>query len=169
MFPYDEGERFQQAVFLKDGQEAFAEVFRKPPTTTAQVMHPELYFSHTEATAVKLPKPAPHTRGFVEGTVGELDEEILLAPLLKGGAYRIDESKSDHRTTLIYITEWDGEAAAGQYFEAYRKVLQGKWKQCEITNSGAGRFAGHSEDGYFAVRLEGARVVSREGFAGVVE
>ena len=27
MFPYDEGERFQQAVFLRDGKNAFAEVF----------------------------------------------------------------------------------------------------------------------------------------------
>jgi hypothetical protein len=177
MFPYDEGQRFQQAVFDKDGQQAFAEVFNKPPSSTAQVIHPDRYFSHVEETTPKLPAPEPRTKTFVSGSVGELDEQILLrqyldrseaeelSPKLKGGAYRIDESKDDHRMTLFYVSEWDGEPAAARYFEAYRKILQGKWKQCEITSADANRLMGHSEDGYFAVTLTGTHVLSREGFA----
>jgi hypothetical protein len=181
MFPYDDGERFQQAVFLKDGQEGFTEVFKNPPTNTAQIIHPERYFAHVGETAPVLPKPSPHTKAFVEGSVGELDEQILLtqyldreaaaalSPKLKGGAYRIDESKPDHRMTLLYVSEWDGEPAAAEYFSAYRKVLQAKWKQCEITSETSNRIAGHSEDGYFAVTLQGVKVFSREGFAASVE
>jgi hypothetical protein len=177
MFPYDEGERFQQAVFLRDGQNAFAEVFRKPPTTTSQILHPERYFAGTAGTTPELPKPAPHTKAFVSGAVGELDERILLrqyldreaadtlAPKLKGAAYRIDESKPDRRMTLIYLSEWDDEAAASLYFDDYQKVLRGKWKQCQITSETPGRLAGKSEDGYFAVTRTGRRVLSREGFA----
>jgi len=181
IFPYDEGERFQQAVFLKDGQKAFSEVFLKPPSTTSQVLHPERYFSKTDETSPVLPKPAPHTKPFVEGSVGELDERILLrqyldqtaaddlGPKLKGGAYRIDEAKKDHRMTLCYVSEWEDEAAATQYFADYRKVLQGKWKQFEPTKEDATHLTGRSEDGYFAVTLTGARVLSQEGFAEPLE
>ncbi len=177
MFPYNEGERFQQAVFLKDGQKAFSEVFVHPPSTTAQILHPDRYFTGIGESSPGLPKPAPHMKPFVEGSVGELDERILLqqyldagaaeslGPKLKGGAYRIDESKSDHRMTLLYVSEWADEAAASEYFDDYQKVLRGKWKQFELTTQDATRIAGHSEDGYFAVTRMGTRVLSREGFA----
>lgn len=177
MFPYEEGERFQEAVYLKDGPKAFSEVFLKPPSTTAQVLHPDRYFNSVGGTSPVLPKPAPHTKPFVEGTVGELDERILLrqyidkdaadelAPKLKGGAYRIDESNPDHRMTLLYVSEWEDEAAASEYFEDYQKVLRGKWKQLELTSQDPMRIAGHSEDGYFSVTHIGTHVLSKEGYA----
>ena len=181
MFPYDEGELFQQAVFLKDGKDGFAELFRNPPVTTAQIMHPERYFNHVTEKAPLLPKPLPHTKGFVEGSVGELDEQILLeqylnkqtaaelAPKLKGGAYRIDEVKADHRMTLVYVSEWDDEATATAYLDAYQKVLRTKWKQVEILRQDEAHFAGKSEDGFFSVTRMGALVTSKEGYAAVVE
>lgn len=181
MFPYDEGERFQQAVFLRDGQQGFAELFRNPPATTAQIIHPDLYFTHVAETSPALPKPAPHAKGFVSGSVGELDEQILLeqylnkataehlAPKLKGGNYRIDESKTDHRMTLTYISEWQDDQAATEYLDAYQKILRSKWKQVEILSQDNAHFVGKSEDGYFSVTRAGALVTSKEGFAGPVE
>lgn len=176
-FPYDEGERFQQAVYMKDGQKAFSEVFLKPPATTAQVLHPERYFNKAEESTPVLPKPALHTRPFVEGSIGELDERILLhqylnedaaqalSPKLKGGAYRIDEAKPDHRMTLLYLSEWADESAASEYFDDYQKVLRGKWKRFELTSQDPTHYSGRSEDGYFAVTRTGTRVLSKEGFA----
>src|SRR5580658_3006108 len=73
MFPYDEGEKFQQAVFLHDGMTAFARVFRDPPTSTAQIEHPERYFEHTPLSSPVLPKPIKHAKPFVEGSLGELE------------------------------------------------------------------------------------------------
>jgi hypothetical protein len=167
MFPYEDGQRFQQAVFLKNGNSAFAEVFRKPPVTTSQVMHPERYFN----------KPIHHSKAFVGGSVGELDEQVMLqqyidadtaqslSPKLKGATYRIDESKPKGITMLIYASEWQDEASARQYFDAYQKVLHGKWKQMEITSQDADRISGKSEDGYFALTRKGAQILSEEGFA----
>jgi hypothetical protein len=181
MFPYEEGEQFQQAVFLHDGESSFSELFRTPPTTTAQVMHPDLYFAHVAETRPQLPKPAPHTKAFVTGSVGELDEQILLeqyinketaeslAPKLKGGAYRIDETKADHRMTLIYASEWADDAAASAYFDAYQKVLRSKWKHVEILAQDDSHFAGKSEDGFFVVRRTGNLVLSKEGYASALE
>src|SRR5580693_4277713 len=137
MFPYDEGQKFQQAVFLHDGMTAFARVFLDPPTSTAQIEHPERYFEHTPLSSPVLPKPIKHAKPFVEGAMGELETRILLeqyvstelagqlGPKLKGADYRVDETKPGHRMTLVYASEWADEDAAVQYFEAYRKVLRG--------------------------------------------
>jgi hypothetical protein len=177
MFPYEEGEKFQQAVFLKDGRDGFALIFRKPPVSTSQVIHPERYFNNVVFKDPDLPKPLHHARPFVTGTVGELDHRILLtqfvdektaetlAPKLKGSAYRIDESKPDRRMMLVYASEWDNEDSATQYFEAYQKVLRRKWKHIEVKTQDASRFSGKSEDGYFSVARRGTQVLSQEGFA----
>ena len=177
MFPYDEGEKFQQAVFLKDGKAAFARLFDQPPVSTAQVLHPDRYFAKVASTTPELPKPIRHARAFVGGSVGELDQRILLqqyldagaaealAPRLRGATYRIDEMKHQSRQMLVYVSEWEDVTSAGEYFNAYKRILRGKWKQIEITTQSASRFSGKCEDGYFSVVLEGNRVLSSEGFA----
>ena len=177
MFPYEDGQRFQQAVFLKEGNAAFARVFEQAPVSTAQIIHPERYFAKVLATSPELPKPIRHSKAFVNGSVGELDQRILLqqyldtgsadtlAPKLRGGAYRIDEIKGDHRLMLVYVSEWEDEKAAGQYFDAYQRVLRGKWKQVDVTLQNATKFSGKSEDGYFSLELKGTKVQSEEGFA----
>jgi hypothetical protein len=176
MFPYDEGEKFQQAVFLRDGKPAFGRVFRDPPISTTQIEHPDRYFEHTPLSSPDLPKPLKHAKPFVEGAMGELETRILLeqyvsaqtaealGPKLKGANYRVDETKPSHRMTLVYASEWTDEDAASLYFEAYRKVLRGKWKSLEVTTESPDRFAGKSEDGYFAVARSGNTVLSKEGF-----
>jgi len=180
-FPYSEGGRFQQAVFLHDGAQAFAQVFQKPPVSSAQIMHPTLYFEHTGLQMPELPKPLKHTKPFITGIMGELETRILieqyagadlaeqLGPKLRSASYRIDESKPDHRMMLLYVSEWSDEDAASRYLAVYRQVLQGKWKQMEIADGGADGFSGKSEDGYFMVAREGKRVLSEEGFATTFE
>ncbi|HVW85315.1 MAG TPA: hypothetical protein VHB50_11575, partial [Bryobacteraceae bacterium] len=177
MFPYDDGEKFQQALFLKEGKNAFAEVFREPPVSTSQVIHPDRYFNKVKPTEPELPKPIRRAKPFVNGTLGELDETILLrqyvneqaagelSPRLKGATYRIDEAKPDHRMMLVYVSEWQDEDSASRYFDAYQKVMQGKWKNVEFTSRKPNHIAGKCADGYFALTRQGTRVTSQEGFA----
>src|SRR6185312_5559581 len=66
-FPYDDGQNFQQAVFLHEGKAAFAQVFRDPPISTAQIIHPDLYFAHAPLANPALPKPIRHAKPFVAG------------------------------------------------------------------------------------------------------
>src|SRR6266571_4460389 len=56
VFPYTEGARFQNAVYGRMGQSAFAEIFRRPPNTTQQILHPAKYFDHVEPTAPVFPQ-----------------------------------------------------------------------------------------------------------------
>ncbi|HWF09675.1 MAG TPA: hypothetical protein VG297_14495 [Bryobacteraceae bacterium] len=175
-FPYDDGEKFQQAVFLHDGKRSFSKVFEDPPISTAQVIHPEQYFRKTPLASPVLPKPVRHAKPFVTGALGELETTILLeqyldpdtahmlAPKLKGADYRVDETKPAHRMMLVYESEWSDPDAAAQYFEAYQRVLRAKWKSVDVTVSDADRFSGKSEDGYFTVSRDGNKVLSEEGF-----
>jgi hypothetical protein len=176
VFPYTQGMLFQQAVVQKLDQEAFAEVFRRPPVSTQQILHPKKYFDAVTPTRPALPE-FPH-RGYkrlLAGTIGELDHTILIeqflderqarkiAPHWRGGQYALEESKSDHRVVLLYAVEWDDVDWARQFFEAYQDVLRKKWHKLELQSGSDSTFAGQGDDGYFMVRLDGATVRSLEG------
>jgi hypothetical protein len=175
-FPYTDGGRFQQAVFLHDGGLAFSRVFRDPPVSTAQIMHPVRYFEKTAPVTPSLPKQLKHAKPYVRGEMGELETRILLeqyagaeladelGPKLRGGAYRIDEMKPDQHLTLVYASEWSDEDSATRYFEAYQKVLRGKSKRIETLAVTANTLSGRSEGGYFKVARNGKRILSQEGF-----
>ncbi len=185
LFPYEEGEVFQQAVVLHDGpQAAFANVFTKPPVSTAQVLHPDRYFAKTPSTTPDLPKPAAGMKAAVEGIFGEEDMHVLLrqyassaiaeglAPGMKGGHYRIDEERSaakgekEPRAALLFATEWTDEDSAVAFLNAYQDVVEKKWKHVEKGDQNATHISGRSEDGYYRVERNGRIVLAREGFAG---
>ena len=46
VFPYTTGMLFQNAIYEKLGKESFTEVFRRPPQSTQQIIHPEKYLDH---------------------------------------------------------------------------------------------------------------------------
>jgi hypothetical protein len=178
IFPYDQGQKFQQALFLKEGKRAFGLAFAKPPVSTAQILHPDKYFSTEAPVSPELPRPAAGMKALTGGTVGELDQQVILrlagnpqaaaeslAARLKGGSYRIDEPKHGEGAALLYVSEWESEDAAAQYFAAWQKADRAKWKQVDVSAESANLFQGKSEDGYFRVTLKGTRVTAQEGFA----
>src|SRR5262249_61171951 len=135
------GAGFQNAVYLKMGKPAFAEVFRRPPDTTQQILHPGKYFDRVEPATPDLPKvqPGKGFRDLTEGMLGELDHAILIrqygsrqqadaiAPHWKGGRYWLIESKSKDRVILRYVSEWDSPQLAHEFFRFYAHVLRKKW------------------------------------------
>jgi hypothetical protein len=176
VFPYDQGQKFQQALFLKDRKRAFSQVFEKPPSSTAQLLHPDRYFTGAAPTNPPLPKPAQGMKVIAEGIAGELDQMVILRQTgdkdlaaslpskLKGSSYRVEEPKRGGGATLLYLSDWESEEAAAQYFSAWQKADRAKWIQVDATTESANLFEGKSEDGYFRVTLRGTRVTAEEGF-----
>ena len=179
LFPYVEGEVFQQAVVAHDGQSGFFRVFTKPPVSTSQVLHPDRYFAGTRPDVPELPKPASDMKPAVEGIFGEEDVEVLLrqyttaaigrglAPEMTGGHYRVDTSRTgskDRRTSLVFATEWADESSAAAFLNAYATVIEKKWKSVDKGDQDATHISGHSEDGFYRVDRKGKLVLSREGF-----
>jgi len=176
-FPYSQGLLFQNAVYMRLKQRAFDEVFRKPPVSTQQILHPDTYFSDLEPTRPALPQ-LPDGRGYkriADGTVGELDHSVLLeqyagrdeskavSPHWRGGVYALLEHRSPERVVLLYAVEWDDAASAGRYFGLYRKVLEKKWKHLAIESESPTALSGAGDDGHFLVQLTGNVVTSLEG------
>jgi hypothetical protein len=73
------------------------------------------------------------------------------------------ERKGDRRSVLLYASEWNTPENARKMFEAYRKVLKGKWKQLRIDSDTAGSLTGSGDDGDFRVWISGTRVSVVEG------
>lgn len=176
MFPYNQGEIFQKAVIDKYGKNGYTRVFKSPPVSAQQIIHPELYFSGLNPLDPDLPEIKGMKR-LVDGPLGELDHSILLqqyvgedaalevSPHWRGAHYRIYENKKDKRSVLVYRSIWNSEASAGSFFNLYRQILKGKWKKMEITLRSDSRIAGTGDDGYFCVELSTTTVTSREGLA----
>ena len=177
LFPYSEGLRFNHLVVQKEGQPAFARVFREPPVSTQQILHPELYFSNTRPLDVSLPK-LPGERDWktlTSGSLGEFDHAVLLEQYVgkeragdisqhwRGASGSVIERKSDKRPVLLYASEWDSPESARKMFEAYREVLKGKWKQMTVATDTPSSLTGSGDDGDFRVWLSGTRLSSVEG------
>jgi len=181
LFPYAQGLLFQQALVEKMGQAGFSEVFRHPPASTQQVIHPDKYLQHLKPVRPELPVfPSQRDfRAFTDGELGELDLSVLLrqyasdrdaasiAPEWRGGYFRLFTRKRGPRDwrqmVLAVAVELSSQEMARKYFEAYQKVLSGKWKSFEVTSRSAGVVEGRGDDGRFVLSLDGSRVTSLEG------
>jgi hypothetical protein len=177
IFPYSAGERFQEAVFDKEKQSALSQVFRDPPVSSQQVLHPDRYFSHTLPVLPALPRDPKGMKRFAEGMMGELDHSVLLrqyttiddaqdvAPKLAGSQYRLLEGKKNKRVELVYASQWSDAPTAQRFFHLYRKILEGKWKKLQVASESESTLTGQGDDGWFRVNLEGNIVRSTEGCA----
>jgi hypothetical protein len=176
IFPYTKGMLFQNAVFERDGDRGLAEVFRRPPVSTGQILHPEEYFADVKPTEPKLPTVRLRGyKGLIGGTVGELDVVVLLEqyaspqaaagipPHWRGSSFELRENKQVGRVVLLYAAEWDSEDSARQFLAAYREVLRKKWKKTTVDSETADDVTGTGDDGRYELRRRGAIVTSVEG------
>jgi len=185
LFPYTEGMRFQDAVFRKDGAAAFDKVFRDPPHSTQQILHPEAYARGLIPTHPQVPlletvlgKEAGQFKRLIDGEVGEFDFSALLrqytsdragrqaAAGWRGGSYELYGHKKDKYPLLVCTSEWESAAAAKRFFELYQQVLRAKWKQMEVRSASPTEIRGTGDTGDFLLRLDGVFVQSIEGIHG---
>jgi hypothetical protein len=176
-FPYTEGMRFQDAVFRELGPAAFERVFRDPPRSTQQIMHPKMYLAAHMPTSPVLPRleEARDFKILADGDVGEFDYSVLLRQYIgetegreaashwRGGVYRLYENKHAQYPVLAHSSEWDSPEAARTFFDLYQRVLRAKWKKLDIASTSPGRVTGFGDNGGFSLRLEGVTVQSIEG------
>jgi hypothetical protein len=182
LFPYTQGVLFQQAVFQKLGKSAFLAVLSRPPVSTRQVLHPAAYFANEAPRAAEL--PAALKGGYKEiiaGTLGELDYRILLeqygtaeaarklAPQWRGARFRLYEAQAGGRLVLQWAAEWATPAAAREFFDRYKAVLEGKRKRVRFAAAPANRLRGEAEGGFFEIVWAGTRVQASEGLPDAVQ
>lgn len=177
VFPYKAGMLFQDAVYRKMGKASFAEVFKNPPVSTQQIMHPELYLAHTDPKMPGLPKlPEPkHYRKLADGTMGEFDIRVMLrqygsdeladqlGPALAGSQFTLFEDKREKNPVLVWATEWSSAGKAQEFFAFYKKALRGKAKKLEPGRETGTVLEGRDEYGFYRIVLNEKSVQCMEG------
>jgi hypothetical protein len=146
LFPYLAGITFtQQILKTSGGWPDFYKVFAKPPASTQQIIHPDLYLQGVMPAKVDLPS----TNGAISSEWKKLDENDMgefgvqeifkqflpkdrantLAAAWAGDRYSIFENQKNKRTLLLFRVRLSSEAAAARFFGAYSEVLELKYAQ----------------------------------------
>jgi hypothetical protein len=144
LFPYLAGITFTQHLLkATNGWPDFYRVFDKPPASTQQIMHPDLYLRGVLPGKVEMPT----TKGVVSADWKKLDEnnmgefgvqEILkqflpknrstaLAAAWAGDRYQIFENQKNKRTMLLFRVRLASDADAARFFGAYSEILEMKY------------------------------------------
>jgi hypothetical protein len=123
-FPYLAGTAFVSALHEAGGQAAVDRAFTAPPTTTAQILHPERYLAGEDAVAVTFGEgPGEGWDEVRTATFGAFDLDHLLRPLgsdraatiaegWAGGEVRAWQRGGDDAVALVLALRDPGSAAA---------------------------------------------------------
>ncbi len=131
LFPYYQGSKFVQALQQSGGWEAVNAAYRRPPSSTAEVLHPDLYLAEPPFAPEDVEAPA------TGDAAGEFGINALLATQLDPFAARDaadgwagDRYVVDDDNTYVWTTRWrtaeDAEqfaAAIGDYIEAVGRIV----------------------------------------------
>jgi len=135
-FPYAEGLGLVHQLRRRAPWSRLSTVYRDPPRSTAQILHPERYLDRrVDPLAVPLPDLADVLSGarrVIEDDAGEFGLREVLAEYVGSGAseaasgwrgdrYAIWEAAGVQ--SLVALSVWESEAAAGAFARAYGRVL----------------------------------------------
>lgn len=165
VFPYFAGWGFIADVFHTGGFHLVDEVFAHPPTSTAEVLHPEKYVAGVQPVPVAAPAAPEGWKVATSGKLGELGARVLLAGCAgrdqanaaaegwAGDAYAVVEGPQGELAAL-WSSTWEDEAAAHRFVDAL-KVQSKCWPKAV---AGAG---GVSND--FKLDVKGTTVAWERG------
>ena len=98
VLPYSAGFTLVAEAFRRGGFPVVDRMFRSPPSSVHQVLHPEAYFAGEGAAAIRAPEAPRGTRVIATGRMGELGTRIAL------------ESCVDKEVARDLISKWAGDA-----------------------------------------------------------
>ncbi len=140
-FPYQEGLAFVTNLFRGGGWRAVDAAYASPPTTTEQIIHPERYRAGEGALPVELPDLAaelgPEWTKRKTDSLGEFGLRVLLdAAIPRDEARRAAAGWGGDRLALLSgpagarllfgLVRWDTAKDAGEFAEAYAKLLRNR-------------------------------------------
>ncbi len=138
LMSYEEGSEFVEAVYNKGGWDAVSQLFREPPSSTAQVLHHKKYFEHVEPREISMPSVSKALKGteIDQSTMGEANVRLILegrgqkkkaartiAAGWAGDRYQL-YTTAEKKAVLVWLTTWEDEAKAQAFEEAYRAGLE---------------------------------------------
>jgi hypothetical protein len=138
IFQYTEGARFVAEAYHRNKWDGVNALFKGVPTSTQQIMHPELYFDHpTPAVTVKLEgyeKALHDWKKIDEDTLGELMLKIMLERTMGEGTPYVQASEKwagdrivalqkGKALTVLWMITFRNAGAADTFAQLYTQIL----------------------------------------------
>jgi len=135
VFPYLRGQEFCAALFGSGGYEAVSKAYANPPTSTAQILHPQKYMATPREEPIAIAWAETKVKGEApvgDNVVGEMGLRILFAEWLdaatgeraaagwRGDRYLYFASGE----ALVWKTVWSSAEEAAEFFAAEKHLLE---------------------------------------------
>jgi hypothetical protein len=179
MFPYLSGFQFNAATMKAGGWSSLPALFSKPPVSTQQILHPELYKSGKLPQVVAVPSfeklLGPNWIKLEDDTMGEfgwrevlkqfLDEKraLTLARNWEGDHYIVYEHKQTKKLVLATRIILSSQEAASRFLGQYSEALEKKYAQREHLLRRPDYFSFSTPDGGVFLRCAGTECITLEG------
>jgi hypothetical protein len=139
VFPYAQGQQFCLALQAQGGYAAISAAFKNPPSSSAQILHPEKYLAEPREEPVAIEWSDTTANGkepIADNVLGELGVRILLSDWVdeatgqkaaagwRGDRYLV----FDDGNAVVWKTMWRSEESAGEFFRAAQKYLANRYK-----------------------------------------
>ena len=151
VFPYLRGQEFCSSLYGGGGYEAVSAAYQHPPTSTAQILHPEKFFREPREEPVAIEWPDLMVNGKVpsaDNTLGEMGTRIQIAQFTddrtgedaaagwRGDRYVCYEGGRG----LAWKSVWVSEADAAEFLAAEMRVIAARKdrasRRVEVKQSG---------------------------------
>ncbi len=139
IFPYLRGQEFCATLRAQGDYPAVSRAFKNPPSSTAQILHPEKYLAQPREEPVEIKWPEVKLDGRapnVDNVVGEFAIRILLSEAT-GDARAAEKAAAGWRgdrylsfgngDALVWKTQWADETEAAEFFAAERQSLEKRY------------------------------------------
>jgi len=179
VFPYFAGMKFTAAALKPDGWNALGKVFKNPPISTQQIMHPALYKSGHIPEKVALPdvqtKLGKDWKKLDDNLMGEFgwkevlkqylgeDRAVALAAAWDGDRYLVYEHQSSKRLLLVARVHLASGEQANRFFGQYSEVLEKKHEKRSDLFRRPNFFSFETPDGGVFLRCAAAECLTLEG------
>lgn len=175
LFPYVEGADFVLAALRRGGWDAVDRLYRDPPGSTEQILHPERYWETRDPPRpLDAPTAEPGDSLLVSGSWGEFGVALVLEAASEDstaaraaargwggdrfGLWRATDGALVYRWSLA----WDSPAAAGRFATAYAQGVATRFPGSARITTGEGRFEFENARRTVALTWDGDRVEVRE-------
>jgi hypothetical protein len=135
VFPYLRGQEFCAALYGRGGYEAVSKAYAHPPSSTAQILHPEKYLANPPEEPIAVEWPQLKVLGHdptADNTVGEMGTRILFTEWLDAATGETAAAgwRGDRYLyygdgeALIWKTVWGSARDAAEFFDAEKRLLE---------------------------------------------
>lgn len=143
LFPYTSGLRFVHRLLVEGGYPAVDRAFRNPPTSSREILHPEVYLKPNLPSSIPSIEELDPAGSTETGIYTDVIGEFGISAILAAGQKKKDEAVaaatgwlgdrvgvfpiSSSERVVSWKTRWESERDAQEFQEAYGRFLEARY------------------------------------------